>query len=499
MFVRLILFIRNRLLSIVSGLLTLTVLFALVVMFRSATFDQIDDTQRLANKADYLASLKSSAGTNPSGPNIVFILYDDMGYGDIGAGAAGSEMINTPNIDQLAERGVTLSDFYAPAPVCTPSRAGFLTGRLAARAGLPEVTYPAGSARYYIHVAYATLQSASMFNVRLPSDEITVADVLGAAGYATGMVGKWHLGDASPSLPNDMGFDSFYGALYSNDLTPFELYRNTQVDIAAPVDQRQLSEIYTREANAFIEQHEDEKFFLYLAHNFPHDPLSVRPERSGKSDAGLFGDVLEELDEGVGELVATLERTGKLDNTLIIISSDNGPWFLGDAGNHRGRKGNTFEGGMRVPFIAYWPGVIPGGRVEPAMAMGTDLLPTILDILDLPKPSDRVLDGRSILDVLTSSAESPHDYLYYYDGEILFAVRDQQYKYRGPAGVFYATDQWKWPLGAPIQQKEWLFDLHRDRRESYDTSDRHPQDLQRMRAVFQDKVREMKINQRGWN
>ncbi len=226
-------------------------------------------------------------------------------------------------------------------------------------------------------------------HVRLPAEEITLADLLKAAGYATGMVGKWHLGDRSPSLPNDMGFDSYFGAHYSNDMAPFALYANRDIAVAAPVDQRYLTERYTQAATGFIEQHAQAPFFLYFAHNFPHDPLFVRKERSGTSKAGLYGDVVEELDDSVGAIVATLQRTGNLENTLIIISSDNGPWFLGDAGNQRGRKGNTFEGGMRVPFIAHWPAAIPAGRTEHAMAMGIDLLPTVLDLLQLPPPPDR--------------------------------------------------------------------------------------------------------------
>ncbi|MDH4039134.1 MAG: sulfatase [Gammaproteobacteria bacterium] len=488
----LISFFWKRLRSLLGSLLFLALLLALFVAYRVATFGQEDDSARLANKTAYLDAIHKSEAAGLAGPNIVFILYDDMGYADIGAGAVGSDMIKTPNIDRLAREGVMLSDFHSPAPVCTPSRAGFLTGRLAPRAGLPDVVYPTGSPTEFI----ASIIMNPKANVRLPSEEITLPDVLRAAGYATGMVGKWHLGDRSPSLPNDMGFDSFFGALYSNDMAPFALYRDTTIAMDPPVDQRYLNETYTKEAVGFIQKHANDRFFLYFAHNFPHDPLSVRQERSGKSDAGLFGDVLEELDDSVGEIIATLERTGNLENTLIIISSDNGPWFLGDAGNHRGRKGNTFEGGMRVPFIAYWPGVITGGRTEPAMAMGTDLLPTILDVLDLPAPSDRVMDGRSILDVLTRGAVSPHEYLYYYDGKRLFAVRDQRFKYRGPAPVFYSTDNW--PMGIPVGQKEWLFDLQQDPRESYDTSDRYPEELQRLRSAFQSKVREMEVNTRGW-
>jgi arylsulfatase A-like enzyme len=376
--------------------------------------------------------------------------------------------------------------------VCTPSRAGYLTGRLPARAGLPYVVFPSGS----ISEFFVSIMMNPHANVRLPAEEITLAEIFRAAGYATAMVGKWHIGDRSPSLPNDMGFESFYGSLYSNDINPFALYRNESIDVAPPVDQRTLTSRYTREATTFITEHANRPFFLYFAHNFPHDPLFVSEQRSGNSDAGLFGDVLEEIDDSVGEIVATLERTGKLENTLIIISSDNGPWFLGDAGNQRGRKGNTFEGGMRVPFIAHWPAAIPGGRVEAAMAMGTDLVPTILEILQLPLPSDRTLDGRSILDVLISGAPTPHDYLYYLDGETLFAVRDQRFKYRGAAGVSYGTDET--PIAVPIPQKEWLFDLENDRRESYDTSTRHPQELRRLRAAFESKVAEMQANKRGW-
>ncbi|MBP6683595.1 MAG: sulfatase [Halioglobus sp.] len=485
--------LRKGLLSLLVSLIFLTLLLALYVAYRAISYRQQDDSLRLANKREYLQDIAKGAGEGPRDPNIVFLLFDDMGYGDIAAGAVGSNMITTPNIDRLAAQGVVLSDFHSPAPVCTPSRAGFLTGRLPARAGLPNVVFPTGTAQEL----FLSKVGNPHGNNRLPSDEITLADVLRAAGYATGMVGKWHLGDRSPSLPNDMGFDSFYGALYSNDMEPFALYRDTTIDVPAPADQSYLTEIYTREAVAFIEAHASDRFFLYFAHNFPHDPLAVRAERRGKSDAGLFGDVMEELDDSVGTIVAALERIGKLENTLFIISSDNGPWYQGDAGNQRGRKGSTFEGGMRVPFIAHWPRGIAGGRVEPAMAMGTDLLPTVLQLLRLPAPSDRVLDGRSILGVLTSSAASPHDYLYYYDGETLFAVRDQRFKYRGPAGLFYGTDQM--PLAVATPQKEWLFDLAGDPRESYDTSLRHPQELQRLRGAFEARVSQMQANKRGWD
>lgn len=483
--------IRYLLGSVVTTLVLILLVIAGVIGYRYATFSQTDNNARLEGKYEYLQRLSALQMNLADAPNIIFILYDDMGYGDIGAGARESALIDTPNIDALAEGGVSFSNFYSPSPVCTPSRAGYLTGRLAPRAGLPYVVFPSGSKTELL----ASMVMNPGENVRLPAEEITVAEVLRAAGYRTGMIGKWHLGDVSPSLPNDMGFDSYFGALYSNDMKPFALYRNRDIAVPAPADQRYLTEQYTREALSFIAA-DDGRFFLYFAHNFPHDPLHVREERMGKSSGGLYGDVLEEIDEGIGDLVEELEQSGRLDNTLIIIASDNGPWFLGNAGDQRGRKGNTFEGGMRVPFIAHWPERIPGGRTESAIAMGIDILPTVLDILDLPAPLDRVIDGRSVLGTLQGGADSPHDYLYYLDGKTLFAVRDQRFKYRGPAHVHYATDETPMAFGVP--QKEWLFDLENDPRESYDTSDRHPEALSRLRQEFRRKQAEMASNPRGW-
>ena len=485
-------FLWRRLTALISTLILLLLVIVVLVAVRVFAPEQVDDSQRVAGKTAYLTEIERRATDIVDRPNIVLVLYDDLGYGDLGYGARDSNLIATPNIDALAQGGVVLSDFHSPAPVCTPSRAGYLTGRLAARAGLPNVVFPTGSVKEFF---FHTLTGAGN-NKRLPAEEITLADLLRAAGYATGMVGKWHLGDRSPSLPNDMGFDRYFGALYSNDMEPFAFYSNDEIAVPAPVDQTLMTQAYTDAAVSFIHDNADQPFFLYFAHNFPHDPLYVRSERSGRSNAGLFGDVIEEIDDSIGTLVATLREAGQLENTLFIITSDNGPWYLGDAGNQRGRKGNTFEGGTRVPFIAHWPERIAPDRTEAAMAMGTDLLPTVLDILQLPAPSDRIIDGKSILSVLAEGGVTPHDYLYYYDGETLFAARDQRFKYRGAAGVFYSTDQM--PFGAAVGQKEWLFDLAGDPRESYDTSLRYPEDLARLRAAFKAKRAEMAQNKRGW-
>lgn len=483
--------ITHLLKSVLTVLVVLIIGLSGFIAYRYLGFSQVDNPAHTAAKRDYLSRIETMAPSLENAPNILFILYDDMGYGDIGAGARISTTIDTPNIDALAANGVVLTDFHSPSPVCTPSRAGYLTGRLAPRAGLPNVVFPSGSLKEFL----GSIMMNPGTNLRLPEEEITLADLLHATGYRTGMIGKWHLGDVSPSLPNDMGFDSFFGSLYSNDMEPFAIYRNKDIEIPSPADQEQLTQWYTEEAISFIQSSRG-PFFLYFAHNFPHDPLHVREQRAGRSDGGLYGDVLEEIDEGIGRIVDALRRSGQLENTLIIVTSDNGPWYLGNAGDQRGRKGNTFEGGMRVPFIAHWPAAIAGGRTESAMAMGIDLLPTLLDVLELPAPGDRKIDGRSMLPILVDGGPSAHEFLYYIDGETLFAVREQRFKYRAPAGVFYATDQM--PFGFAVPQKDWLFDLDLDPRESYDTSSRHPEMVSRLSKEFERMRNEMANDPRGW-
>jgi len=421
-------------------------------------------------------------------PNIVFILYDDLGHGDIGPGS--TDQIATPNIDALAEDGVTLSQYYSPSSVCTPSRTGYLTGRLAPRAGLPSVVFPAGHPLDYLFKAFGG------GNFRLPAEEILIPEMLGAIGYSTGMIGKWHMGDRSPSLPNDFGFQQFFGALYSNDMKPFALYRNTEVEVPAPADQTLLGATYTREAVRFIEANKDKPFFLYFAHNFPHIPLFVSEDGAGRSSAGLYGDVIEELDDGVGAIMQALKETGQLDSTLVIVTSDNGPWFQGSASEYRGRKGNTFEGGMRVPFIAHWPNRLPSGVKRDAMSMGIDLLPTIAEWLELPLPTDRIIDGRSIAPMLESGGASPHKYLHYYSGEKLLAVRDARFKFRPNYGIPYGEANMPFWVGFP--RGPWLFNLQDDVAESFNVSMLYGADMTRLTEEYERKQNEMTANKRGW-
>ncbi len=447
---------------------------------------QQDDAAHLLQKHKYLEQIQQLPA-RADRPNIVFILFDDLGHGDLGF--TGSQAIATPTMDQLAREGLVLTNFYSPAPVCTPARAGYLTGRLPLRAGMPNVVFPRWSLK-------GNASQLVDYNKRLPAEEITLADVLQANGYATGMVGKWHLGDRSPSLPNDMGFQSYFGALYSNDMEPFALYRDREIEIEAPADQTRLNEWYGDAATDFIEQHSAAPFFLYFAHNFPHIPLFRPAQDEGRSRAGLYGDVIEGLDDVVARVVNTLRAEGVYDNTLILITSDNGPWYQGSAGTARGRKADTFEGGMHVPMIVHWPAGLAGGRTLDGISMGIDWFPTILDWLNLPSPTDRIIDGKSLRAMLEDDAPSPNKYLFYFAGDSLMAVRDAQYKYHDKRSIAYVQPTMPVSFG-PIKGP-WLFDTHTDFNESYDVSMLLPEVTQRMQDVLDDKREEMIQNKRGW-
>ncbi len=318
-------------------------------------------------------------------PNFVVILADDLGYGDLGC--YGSR-IATPNLDRMATEGVQFNQFYAASPVCSPSRAALLTGRYGVRCGVHTVFFPNDTNG-------------------LALNEVTIAQMLRPAGYRTKCVGKWHLGRPAPYLPTARGFDEYYGIPYSNDMEPSVLMRDTEV-IESPVNLSTLTRRYTDEAVHFIRRSRSSPFFLYLPHTFPHIPLAVSPDFAGKSGMGLYGDVIQELDWSVGQVLQALRENGVDENTLVFFTSDNGPWFQGSPGRLRGRKGDTFEGGMREPFIARLPGRIPvsgavrqsisptrqARRVD-AMASTLDLLPTIAGFAGVPVPRNP-LDGVDI-------------------------------------------------------------------------------------------------------
>ncbi|MBY9068203.1 sulfatase [Hyphomonas sp. WL0036] len=398
-----------------------------------------------------------TTSTPPPAPNIIIILTDDLGWGDIALN--GSRLIKTPNIDRIGQEGIQLTDFYAGSNVCSPSRAALLTGRYPIRSGMQHVIFPHSQDG-------------------LPADETTIAEMLRDTGYRTGMIGKWHLGHTDEFWPTNQGFDWFYGVAYSNDMAPFDLYEGKTI-IQSPADQSQLSLNYAKAAKAFIEEGNGKPFFLYYAETFPHIPLFVSDDRTGKSEAGLYGDVVETLDAGIGIILDALDEAGVADNTLIVFTSDNGPWFEGSAGDLRGRKGETHEGGFRVPFLARWPGRIPAGSVSHEMAMNIDLLPTAAAISGAHLPDDRVIDGRDLTEMLTSGASTPHDLLFFFDGNDIVAARDK--RFRLVLNTFYRT------MNVPFEYfgAALLFDLEKDPEESFSFLREYPAEAERLKSAVQ--------------
>ena len=340
-------------------------------------------------------------------PNFIVIMADDLGYGDLGV--YGSQLIKTPNLDRMALEGARLDSFYSSANVCTAARGGLLTGRYPIRLDLvSDVARPTN-------------------DVHLAAEEISLAEALKPLGYQTALFGKWHLGSRMEWSPLTQGFDEYFGVLHSNDMTPLELYRQEQM-IENPVNQNTLTERYTNEAVRFIEANQDNPFFLYMPHTFPHVPLYVSNQFSGQSDAGLYGDVVETIDWSVGQVLATLDRLGLDENTIVIFTSDNGPWFEGSPGPYRDRKGSSWEGGQRVPFIAKWAGTIPGGLVSNEPAMNIDIFPTLVKLAGGDLPTDRQIDGKDILPMLVEGAASPHNARYLFDSDRIAGVRSGQWK-----------------------------------------------------------------------
>jgi arylsulfatase A len=365
-------------------------------------------------------------------PNFVVILIDDLGYGDIGP--FGSKVNRTPNLDRMASEGIRFTSFYA-APLCTPSRAQMMTGCYAKRVSLPEVIFPSSP-------------------TGLGDKEHTVAELLRQRRYATMAIGKWHLGDQPEFLPTRHGFDHFLGLPYSNDMgkdlskagPPLPLLRDTTV-IEAPAEQDKLTALYTEEAVRFVTASKDRPFFLYLAHTAVHVPLHPGREFAGKSANGKYGDWVEEVDFSAGRVLDTLKKL-KLDrNTLVLFTSDNGPWLAkgrdgGVAGPLRGGKGSTWEGGMREPTIAWWPGRIAAGSVCGAPVSEIDVLPTLVGLAGGTVPTDNKIDGKDIWPLLAGQTkESPHEALFYFNGNKLEAVRAGEWKLRIEGNQLYNLDR----------------------------------------------------------
>ena len=425
---------------------------------------------------------QTSSGASVDRPNLVIVFCDDVGYADVGV--FGAKGYKTPNIDRMAAEGVRFTDFYAAAASCTPSRAALMTGCYPQRVGLPNVIGPSAK-------------------IGISSAEQTIAEVLKPLGYATACYGKWHLGHHPKFLPMRHGFDDYFGLPYSNDMWPnhptnkrfpdLPLIEGERVIEYNP-DQTQLTTWYTERAVRFIEKSKDQPFFLYLPHSMAHVPLFVSDKFKGKSEQGLYGDVMMEIDWSVGQILSTLKRLGIDKKTLVIFSSDNGPWLsygdhAGSAGPLREGKGTTFDGGQCEPTIMRWPGQIPAGTVCNEMASTMDILPTFAKLAGAELPSRRI-DGKDIWPLMSGKpgARSPHEALFYYRGYALEAVRSGKWKLHLPHSYRSLGGRKGGTGGTPVKYEQAkiglaLFDLDRDIGEQHDVSSQYPDVVERLSGL----------------
>jgi arylsulfatase len=415
-------------------------------------------TRRDFLKTSAAAATASLAAAPSRPPNIVFILCDDLGYGDLGCYGGG---IRTPNIDSLARDGMRFTHFYSANPVCSPSRAALMTGRYPTRVGVPRVFFPNDTEG-------------------LSLSETTVAQVLKSKDYKTMCVGKWHLGHLPKYLPTSRGFDEYFGIPYSNDMSPRPLLHNTEtVEKAATLET--LTARYTEQAVDFIKRSANSPFFLYMPHTYPHIPLAASPRFRGKSAEGLYGDVVEEVDWSVGEVLGALKKNGVENNTLVMFSSDNGPWFQGSPGRLRGRKGWTYEGGMREPFLARFPGRIPKDRVCSGVASTIDFRPTVAKLTGATLPK-APLDGIDIWPMLSGQKpELEREAFLYFDYWNLQCARLGRYKLHMSRynSFAYSPPPTDGRINLPLDPPE-LYDLLTDPDESYDIAAEHPDVVQQI-------------------
>lgn len=446
-----------------------------------------------------LTALMPILSTRAADPpvNVIVILADDLGYGDLGC--YGQTRYQTPHLDRMAAEGARFTHFNTPAPFCAPTRAALLTGRYPFRCGMTQNPAPDGrdKATHLLH---------------LPESEITLAQLFRQAGHATAAIGKWHLGHAKPEwLPTARGFDEYFGIPYSNDMRPVELLEGTR-RAEYPVDQATLTKRYTERTLDFIERHRDRPFFLFLPQAMPHKPLAVSRDFDGKSGAGLYGDVIAELDWSVGQILDKLKTTGLNGRTLVIFTSDNGAWYGGSSGGLRGMKGSSYEGGYRVPGLVRWPGRIAPGQVVESIACTMDIFATSLDAAGISLPKDITIDGRSLLPMLMGKATPEPRYLLGAQNQNLATIRDDRWKLhviqprdpflqrtesgqpwvdpRAPDGTTilapanqYQPQDYPGLRGGVAPAAMQLFDLKADPGEQRDVAAEHPEIVSKLKAA----------------
>ncbi|NQU85204.1 MAG: sulfatase [Mariniphaga sp.] len=423
----------------------------------------------------FQANSKTTEGqTTKKQPNFIIIFCDDLGYGDLGT--FGHPTIQTPSLDKMASEGQKWTSFYVASSVCTPSRAGILTGRYPIRSGMCSDKH---------RVLFPDSDGG------LPASEITIAEALKTGGYSTACIGKWHLGHKKQYLPTNNGFDYYFGIPYSNDMDmvkgkPYQetcklarvedfnppLMRNSEI-IERPAQQATITKRYTEEAIHFIENNSEKPFFIYLAHSLPHVPLFRSKKFEGKSIRGLYGDVIEEIDWSVGQILNSLKENGLDENTLVVFTSDNGPWLMfedhgGSAGLLRDGKGSTFEGGMREPTIFLWKNQLHSGVVSD-MGSTLDLLPTFCSLAGVELPKDRIYDGNNLSTTLLKGKISPRNEMIYYRGQKIYAARKGAFKAHFITKSAYGGEDEK------VHETPLLYNLDVDPSEKYNLAKEHPE------------------------
>lgn len=436
-------------------------------------------------------------------PNFIVVFVDDMGYGDLGS--YGHPTISTPNLDKMAYEGQKWTQFYSASSVCTPSRAGLLTGRLPIRNGM-------------IGSKNRVLFPDSKYG--LPDSEITIAEKLKENGYKTVAIGKWHLGHKKEYLPLQHGFDYYYGIPYSNDMDKINgetccpgskywqkyqnrspgstnyynvpLIENNEI-IERPVDQTTITKRFSDKAIEFIKKNKEDNFFIYLAHNLPHIPLYASDDFLGKSKRGLYGDVIEEIDHGIGLIMEELKKNNLDKNTIIVFTSDNGPWLpfethSGSAGLLREGKGTTWEGGQRIPGIFWGAGIKPGVINDLGSTM--DIFPTLLEMSNTSMVDDRIMDGISIKNTLLKHEPSKRETIFYYRSREIYAIRYGEFK-----AHLITQGAYNYPKGSDrkfILDKPLLYNLNIDPSEKYNVADKNPKMLVEINKILEKHKKNLK-------